>query len=93
MIAWKENHKGGCKLNHNGSAPAMEQKHFFERAARYTEYYPKYKTCKEVVKFECVGHYQQKVGTLLRKLKKDKGLSELTAPLIDKLQNYFGIAL
>ena len=39
MIAWKENRKGGCKLNHNGSAPAMEQKHFFERAARYTEYY------------------------------------------------------
>ena len=24
MIAWKENHKGDCKLNHNGSAPAME---------------------------------------------------------------------
>ena len=34
-----------------------------------------------------------KVGTRLRKLKKDKGLGELTAPLIHKLQNYFGIAL
>ena len=56
---------------------------------------PKYETYgdKEVVKFECVGHYQKRVGTLLRKLKKDKGLGELTAPLIDKLRNYFGIAL
>ena len=55
---------------------------------------PKYETYgdKEVVKFECVGHYQKIVGTL-RKLKKDKGLGELTAPRIDKLRNYFGIAL
>ena len=58
-----------------------------------TKLIPKYKTYKEVVKFECVGHHQKRVGTLLRKLKKDKGLGELTAPLIDKLQNYFGIAL
>ena len=57
---------------------------------------PKYETYgdKEVVKFECVGHYQKRVGTRLRKLMKDnKGFGELTAPLIDKLQNYFGIAL
>ena len=34
------------------------------------------------------------MGTRLRKLMKDnKGLGELTASLIDKLQNYFGIAL
>ena len=37
---------------------------------------------------------QKRVDTRLHKLKKNnKGLGELTAPLIDKLQNYFGIAL
>ena len=76
-----------------------------ERPARYTKYYgdsdsKAYSEVqniygdKEVVKFECVGRYQKRVGTRLRKLKKDnEGLGELTAPLIDKLQNYFGIAL
>ena len=48
----------------------------------------------EVEKFECVGHYQKRVGTRLRKLKKNtKGLKELTEVVIDKLQNYFGVAL
>ena len=72
----------------------------------------------EVTKFECIGHYQKRVGNWLRKLKtNNKGLggrnkkravnktgtgkakekveekSRLTDPIIDKLQNYFGIAL
>ena len=78
LNAWKENHKGDCKLNHNGSAPAMEaagakiifERSSVERAARYTEYYgdgdskaySKVRNIygdKEVVKFECVGHYQK----------------------------------
>ena len=47
-----------------------------------------------VVKYECVGHYQIRVGCRLRKLKKtQKGLKALTESVIDKLQNYFGIAL
>ena len=46
----------------------------------------------KVEKQECIGHYQKHVG--LRKLKKrEKGLKDLTEPVIDKLQNYFGIAL
>ena len=36
MMAWKENHKGDCKLNHNGSAPAMEGA---GAKTCYTEYY------------------------------------------------------
>ena len=48
-------------------------------------------------KCECVGHYQERVGTRLRKLKKKtKGLGgkgRLTDTKIDILQNYFGIAL
>ena len=65
--------------------------------------------------FECIGHYQKRVGNRLRKLRirtnglggknkkvqtKDKGKgkvtkakSRLTDSVIDKLQNYFGIAL
>ena len=51
----------------------------------------------EVVKKECVGHVQKRVGTALRKLKKkNKGLGgkgKLTDFFIDKLQNYYGIAI
>ena len=47
-----------------------------------------------VVKCECIGHYQKRVGNRLRKLNKQvSGLKELTETMIDKLQNYFGIAL
>ena len=47
-----------------------------------------------VIKYECVGHVQKRVGCRLRKLKKNvKGLSELTGNVIDRLQNYFGIAI
>ena len=50
-----------------------------------------------VEKKECVGHVQKRVGTALRKLKKDNkgigGKGKLTDSLIDKLQNYYGIAI
>ena len=76
----------------------------------------------KVVKYECIGHYQKRVGNRLRKLRlrvkglggkvkakkedkvqkkdegkvkktKEKAKSRLTDALIDRLQNYFGIAL
>nr|XP_047137499.1 uncharacterized protein LOC124814004 [Hydra vulgaris] len=51
----------------------------------------------EVKKLECVGHYQKRVGTRLRKLKKNvKGLGgrgRLTNAVIDRLQNFFGVAI
>ena len=51
----------------------------------------------EIKKLECVGHYQKRVGTRLRNLKKKgKGLSgrgRLTDAVIDRLQNYFGVAI
>ena len=53
--------------------------------ARSWNVYITYMGDKEVKKCECVGHNQVRVG--------NKVLGELTAPLIDKLQNYFGIAL
>ncbi|GFW16242.1 uncharacterized protein TNCV_4264071 [Trichonephila clavipes] len=50
-----------------------------------------------VIKYECIGHVQKRVGSRLRKLKKSvKGLGgkgKLTDEFIDTLQNYFGIAI
>ena len=46
-----------------------------------------------VNKYECVGHYQKRLGTRLRKLKKTTNIKPLTDAVIDKLQNYFGMAL
>ncbi|GFU03481.1 uncharacterized protein TNCV_2257121 [Trichonephila clavipes] len=50
-----------------------------------------------VTKLECIGHIQKRVGSRLRKLKKNtKGLGgkgKLTDKLIDKLQNYYGFAI
>ena len=50
-----------------------------------------------VQKKECVGHVQKHVGTALRKLKKSQkgmgGKGKLTDSMIDKLQNYYGIAV
>ena len=58
---------------------------------------------KEVKKLECVGHIQKRVGARLRKLKSNSksnlsdgkpigGKGRLTDKMINKLQNYFGIA-
>ena len=56
-----------------------------------------YEPDKPVTKYECIGHYQKRIGTRMRKKKKKtKGLGgrgRLTDAIIDKLQNYFGIAL
>ena len=50
-----------------------------------------------VEKKECVGHVQKRVGTVLRKLKKENkgfgGKGKLTDSIIDKMQNYYGIAI
>ena len=58
-----------------------------------------------VVKEECVGHVQKRMGTALRKYKKDMkgrklsdgkgvgGKGRLTDKLIDRIQNYYGNAI
>ena len=50
-----------------------------------------------VKKLECVGHVQKRVGTRIRTLKKkEKGLGgrgKLTDSTVDRLQNYYGIAI
>ncbi|GFX34559.1 uncharacterized protein TNCV_3657971 [Trichonephila clavipes] len=50
-----------------------------------------------ITKYECIGYVQKRVGARLRKLKsKNKNLSgkgKLTDSFIDRLQNYYGIAV
>ena len=52
---------------------------------------------KKVEKYECIGHVQKRVGAALRKLRKNKkevrGKGRLTDKMIDRLQNYYGIAI
>ena len=60
---------------------------------------------KDVLKNECVGHVQKRMGTALRKLKAQKGkqklkdgktiggMGRLTGARIDKLQVYYGLAI
>ena len=49
----------------------------------------------EVQKKECVGHVQRRFGSRLRKVKKEvKGLKgKLTENVIDRLQNFYAIAI
>ena len=51
----------------------------------------------EIKKLECVGHYQIHVGTRLQNLEKKEmslgGRGRLTDVFIDRLQNYFGVAI
>ena len=51
---------------------------------------------KSINKFECIRHYQKRVGNRLRKLRKEKklgGKNRLTNAKIDILQSYFGMPL
>ncbi|GFW70342.1 uncharacterized protein TNCV_5131681 [Trichonephila clavipes] len=78
------------------------------RMLRYTDYYgdgdsKAFDAVKDiygkdsVTKLECIGYIQKRVGTRLRKSKsRNKGLGgkgKLTDGLINKLQNYYGIAI
>ncbi|XP_028414795.1 uncharacterized protein LOC114537882 [Dendronephthya gigantea] len=118
--SWKADHKTNCKINFEGSAPAMEpegavrifKRSVDEKKLRYTEYfgdgdskshgvvqdiYNNGDDAVQVAKKECVGHVQKRVGTALRKFRKENkgmgGKGKLTDKMIDKLQNYYGIAI
>ena len=75
-----------------------DSKSFLEKSK--LDIYPQ----KQVKKLECVGHMQKRLGGRLRKLKSTKkgtlfdgktlgGKGCLTDKMINKLQNYFGIAI
>ena len=121
----KSKYKGFAGGMEAAGATKMFQRSVEKHGVRYVSYYgdgdiKSYEEVKNVYpeitveKYECIGHYQKRVGNRLRKLRaKPKGLggknkkisekdstgkvvkmkSRLTDNIIDKLQNYVGIAL
>ncbi|GFU66845.1 uncharacterized protein TNCV_894811 [Trichonephila clavipes] len=103
-----KNHKGSASNMETVGAYRIFERSEANRSLRYTSYYgggdsKAFNNVKDiygydsVVKYECIGHVQKRVGSRLRKLKKStKGLGgkgKLTDKFIDTLQNYFGIAI
>ncbi|GFX74431.1 uncharacterized protein TNCV_3213181 [Trichonephila clavipes] len=102
------NYKGSSGNMEAFGAFRIFERSLIKRDLQYTEYYgdgdskgflqvnDKYGE-NSVTKLECKGHIQKRVGSRLRKLKKNtKGLGgkgKLTDKFIDKLQNYYGIAI
>lgn len=105
-VSCSANYEGSAPMMEVEGAKRIFKRSIESRKVRYMEYYgdgdsKAYSTVKEtyapdlVKKRECVGHYQKRVGTRLRALKKKNGkiMKPVTDVVIDKLQNYFGIAL
>lgn len=102
------NHKGSAGSMEVAGAYKIFERSEKTRSLKYTEYYgdgdsKAYMGVKDIYgrdsvkKLECIGHVQKRVGTRLRNLKKSKkglgGKGKLTDKFIDKLQNYYGIAI
>ncbi|GBL79952.1 hypothetical protein AVEN_5179-1 [Araneus ventricosus] len=101
------NYKGSSGNMESVGAFRIFERSVMKRELQYTEYYgdgdsKAFLKVKDiygedtVTKLECIGHVQKRVGSRLRKLKKTKGLGgkgKLTDKFIDKLQNYYGIAI
>ena len=102
------NFQGSAPSMESEGAKRVFQRSIEKNGLRYTEFFGDgdskgFPTIEKiyddvtVVKRECIGHVQKRVGTRLRRLKKSvKGLGgkgKLTDSMIDKLQNYYGIAL
>ena len=79
-----------------------------DRKLSYTEYYGDgdskgFASAKDtyhpipVIKRECIGHIQKRVGNHLRKLKPEVsslgGAGKLTDSMVDRLENYYGVAI
>ncbi|GFT41462.1 uncharacterized protein TNCV_3942251 [Trichonephila clavipes] len=103
-----KNHKGSASNMETVGVYRIFERSEANRSLRYTSYYgdgdsKAFNNGKDiygydsVVKYECIGHVQKRVGSRLRKLKKfTKGLGgkgKLTDKFIETLQNYFGIAI
>ena len=102
-----KNHEGSAPKMEVSGVQRIFSRSIETNKLRYTEYYGDgdSKSFKEVenvypgivvVKKECIGHVQKRVGTGLRKLKKTEkhlGKLGLVDHVIDRLQNYFGMAV
>ncbi|GFW87673.1 uncharacterized protein TNCV_4486381 [Trichonephila clavipes] len=102
------NYKGSSGNMEAVGAFRIFERSLIKRDLQYTEYYGDcdskgFLQVKDiygensVTKLECIGHIQKRVGSRLRKLKKNTkvlgGKGKLTDKFIDKLQNYYGIAI
>ena len=99
------NHDGSAPMMEVVGAKRIFGRSIEKRSLRYMQYFgdgdsKAFLSVKDIYepdtisKMECVGHYQKRVGTRVRAAKKEtKGVKGLPDWMIDKLQNYFGIAL
>ena len=102
------NYEGSASSMEPAGALKIFQRSIKNRGLSYIQYYGDgnnksystvknvYKPCHEIDKFECIGHAQKRVGCRLRKSKREKkdcGRGELKDDVIDRIQNYYGIAI
>ena len=102
------NHAGSSPAMEKEGVQQIYSRSISDRKLRYTEYYGDgdskgFASVKDtyhpipVIKRECIGHIQKRVGNRLRKLKKEVsglgGAGKLTDSMVDRLQNYYGIAI
>ncbi|GFS69342.1 uncharacterized protein TNCV_4011521 [Trichonephila clavipes] len=102
------NHKGSASSMETVGAYRIFERSENHRNMQYTDYYgdgdsKAYESVKNMYAhntdntLECIAHVRKRVGSHLRKLRKSvKGLGgkeKLTDNFIDKLQNYYGIAI
>ena len=102
------NYKGSAPNMEKAGSVSIFQRSIEKNGLRYTTFYGDgdsksfnaveniYGDDYPVIKQECIGHYQKRVGNRLRKLRKEKklgGKKRLTNKNIDTLQNYFGIGM
>ena len=115
------NHAGSSEEMEAASATEMFGRSISERNLKYTTFvgdgdsssygrvkdamFQKYGDEYLVIKEECVGHVQKRLGTALRKYKADRkgkklsdgkgvgGRGRLTDKIMDKMQNYYGKAI
>ena len=106
--ACKANFEGSSAAMEPEGAKRIFERSVEKHSLRYTDFYgdgdsksfPAVQNVydgKLVQKLECIGHVQKRMGTALRKLKKEKkglgGKGKLTNKMVDKIQNYYGIAI
>ena len=103
----KINHEGSAGKMEVTGVERIFSRSIVINKLQYTEYYgdgdsksfsavKKIYPSRKVVKKECIGHVQKRIGNQLRKLKKTtKGLDKLglVDHVIDRLQNYYGMAI
>ena len=110
---WRETPKCSINLAGSATAMEEGMKQIFSRSISdrklsYTEYYGDgdskgFASAKDtyhpipVIKRECIGHIQKRVGNRLRKLKQEVsdlgGAGKLTDSMVDRLENYYGVAI